>query len=354
MPRPTLPAPTSLPLAPFALRVLVVVAIAAALFLAWQLASVALLAFGTIIVAVLLRSMAAPIRNRTPLGDAASLVCAGLLIVAAIATAGWLAGRLVTEQLANLAVMIPQSAGELRQQVQGLPFAGRVLGELSSPSSLAASLNGVAGRLGGYALTAVGAITNLVLVLVAGVFLAAKPQQASEGLLRLLPRAARPPLREALEASGRALRLWLLGTLADMAVVGLLTTLGAWIVGLPSPAALGLLAGLAAFVPIVGTIVAAIPGLLLAVQFGWETVAWTLLMYVVVQQVEGSLIYPFIQRRAVDLPPYLTLFAVLIFGVLFGGLGILLATPLLVVIVVFTKLLYQRRVLGEPATLPGD
>ncbi|WP_068876940.1 MULTISPECIES: AI-2E family transporter [unclassified Phenylobacterium] len=343
-----------LPLGAFAVRVLVALALAGGVFLAWQLASVALLAFGAVIVAILLRSLATPIQARTRLGDGLSLLCAGLLILAAAGLAGWLAGHLVADQLANLAVQIPMSAGDLRAQVQGVPLAGQILGELSSPASLASNLDGVAGRLGDYALTAVGALTNFVLVLIAGVFLAAKPVQAVNGLLGLMPSRVRTPLHEALMASGRALQRWLVGTLADMAVVGVLTTIGALLVGLPSPAALGLLAGLATFVPIVGTIAAAIPGLLLAVQFGWETVAWTLLMYVVVQQVEGSIIYPFIQRRAVDLPPYLTLFGVVIFGLLFGGLGIVLATPLLVVIVVFTKLLYQRRVLGESARLPGD
>lgn len=350
---PTTAAPRT-SLGAFAVRVLVAIALAGGVFLAWQLVSVALLAFGAVIVAVLLRSLAAPIQAHTPLGDGLSLLCAGLLILAAAGLGGWLAGHLVAEQLANLAVLIPMSAGELRTQVQGLPFAGQILGELSAPAALASSLNGIAGRLGGYALTAVGALTNFVLVLIAGVFLAAQPGQAVNGLLSLTPQRVRTPLRQALMASGRALQRWLVGTLADMTVVGVLTTIGALLVGLPSPAALGLLAGLATFVPIVGTIAAAIPGLLLAVQFGWETVAWTLLMYVVVQQVEGSIIYPFIQRRAVDLPPYLTLFGVIIFGLLFGGLGIVLATPLLVVIVVFVKLLYQRRLLGEPARLPGD
>lgn len=161
-------------------------------------------------------------------------------------------------------------------------------------------------------------------------------------------------MREALDTCGRALRLWLLGTLADMVVTGSLTLLGAYLIGLPSPAALGLLAGVAAFVPIIGPIAAMVPGLLVAVQLGPDMVLWTLLMYLVVQQIEGNLIYPFIQRRAVDLPPVLALIGVMAFGALFGWPGVMFATPLLVVIYTLTKVLYLRNTLGEAVTAPGE
>lgn len=338
----------------FVARTLFVAAMVAVLFLLWQLTSVLLLIFAAIIVAVVLRTVADPLEHRFGLRPGVALGLAGLIIAAVVAGAVWLAGALMADQVRNLIALLPGSLAELRQRLAGLPFGDQITGELFSGSWLATSLNGVAGRLGVFALTAVGAVTNLVLVIVSGVFLAAGPAKARDGLLMLFPRSSRPGAREALDKTGHALRLWLLGTLADMLVVGSFTAIGAWIVGLPSPGALGLLAGLAAFVPIVGTIGGAIPGVLLSVQFGPQMILWTILMYTIVQQLEGNLIYPFIQRRAVKVPPFLTLIAVVAFGVLFGTIGIIFATPLLVVVYTLVRLLYIRNTLGEDVSMAGE
>jgi predicted PurR-regulated permease PerM len=157
-----------------------------------------------------------------------------------------------------------------------------------------------------------------------------------------------------MQGCGGALRLWLLGQLASMVIVGVLTGVGLWLVGLPSPFVLGLLAGLAEFVPIIGPILAAIPGLVLALSYGTEMVVWVLAVYVIVQQIESYVILPVVQRKAVSLPPALTLFAVVAMGVLFGPLGLLFATPLTVVAFVLVKKLYLVDALHERTEIPGE
>jgi predicted PurR-regulated permease PerM len=121
----------------------------------------------------------------------------------------------------------------------------------------------------------------------------------------------------------------------------------------PAALALALLAGLAEFVPLIGPIVAAIPALLIALSEGVQTALWTLLLYLAVQQVESNLIMPVVQHRVVSLPPAITLFAVVAFGLLFGSLGVLFATPLAVVLFVAVKKLWVSETLGEPTDLPG-
>ena len=123
---------------------------------------------------------------------------------------------------------------------------------------------------------------------------------------------------------------------------------------MPAALALALLAGLAEFVPLVGPIVATISALLIALSVGWETALWTLLLYIVIQQVESNLIIPLVQRRVVELPPAVTLFAVVAFGLLFGLLGVLFATPLAVVVFVAVKKLWVRETLGAPTKMPGE
>ncbi|MDZ4373298.1 MAG: AI-2E family transporter [Phenylobacterium sp.] len=328
--------------------------IAVFIFVCWQLADVFLLAFGAVIVAVLLRSIADPIRDRTPLGDGASLALSGILVLSLLGLAGWLFGSTITSQVSGLADRIPRSGEELRELLSTLPFGETLGDQVGNFGALASQLQGAAGRISGYAMNLAGAATNLLLVLFAGVYLAIRPGQARDGLLMLLPNDTARPVKEAMDTSGRALRLWLLGTLADMTIVGVMTGIGTALIGLPSPVALGLFAGIVSFVPIVGPIVSVIPGVLLALQLGPEMVLWTLLVYFAVQQIESNLFYPFIQRRAVDLPPVLTLFGVLGFGLLLGPLGVIFATPLLVVLMVFTKMLYVRNTLGRDVEVPGE
>lgn len=76
---------------------------------------------------------------------------------------------------------------------------------------------------------------------------------------------------------------------------------------------------------------------------------YLVLLYVGVQQVEGNVLMPLIQRWAVTLPPALGLIGVVVFGLLFGVLGILFATPLMVVVMVLTQKLYVEAALRDGA-----
>jgi predicted PurR-regulated permease PerM len=328
-------------------------AFGAALFLAWQLASVFVLVFGAVVVAVLLRSIADPIRDHTPLNDKLSLAAAVVVLVGVLAGSGWLFGATMAAQFGEFSSRLPHSVDDLQRMLAALPFGDRLAAQMENTGDLAAQFKGLAGRIGGYAVSLAGAVTNLVLVVFAGLFMAIDPGRTRDGLAVLFPRGPREAVREALDASGLALKLWLRGVLIDMAFVGVMTGLGAWLIGLPSPFALAVIAALLDFVPFVGPIASIIPGLLLAIPGGPEKAVWTLLMYIAIQQIEGNVIYPFVQKQAVNLPPVLSLVAVLAFGVLVGPLGVVLATPLLVVLYTATRLLYLRNTLGETDIGPG-
>ncbi|MFN3667909.1 MAG: AI-2E family transporter [Brevundimonas sp.] len=336
----------------FARRTAIVLGAIIGLLLLWQLSGALLVAFGAVIVAVLLRGIADPIARRTPLGEGASVAVAILAVVAVITAVVWLFGAAIADQTNLLLASLPTSAAEFRAMVAAWPFGDQLL--RLDGSGLMSGAGGFVGRIGVYALSTVSVATSLFLTIIAGIFLAVSPRTYRDGLIILFPPAHRPALREAADTTGRALKAWLSGQLVDMAVVGIMTGIGVALIGLPSPLTLALIAGLLAFVPIVGAIAGAIPGLLLAAQGGWELMAWTLLVYVVVQQIEGNLIYPFIQKRAVALPPVLTIFGILAFGTLFGLPGVLVAAPLIVVLFVNVRLLWLRKALGEELPVPGE
>jgi predicted PurR-regulated permease PerM len=195
---------------------------------------------------------------------------------------------------------------------------------------------------------------GILATIVGGIFLAAQPALYRAGLLQLFPGTARDRAAATLDSCGGALRLWLLGQLAGMVIVGALTGFGVWLVGLPSPIALGVLAGLLEFIPYAGPILMAIPALLIAATMDMRTVLETLAVFVAVQQLEGHLIMPLIWRRAVLLPPALTLFALFAMGLVFGPLGVLLAAPLTVVAYVSVKEIFVRGLLGEQTVIPGE
>ncbi len=99
-------------------------------------------------------------------------------------------------------------------------------------------------------------------------------------------------LNSTIDDAGQALRLWLRAQLMAMILVGTATGVGMWAIGVPSPLALGLIAGLTEFVPIIGPIVGAAPALLLASTQSYDLVLWALGIAIVVQQLENNVIMP--------------------------------------------------------------
>ena len=154
--------------------------------------------------------------------------------------------------------------------------------------------------------------------------------------------------------SERALRLWLKGQAVAMVVVGLMTGLGLWALGMPSALTLGLLAGVLEFIPFAGPIIAAVPAILLALAVSPELALWVTLLYVAVQQFEGNVLTPLVQQYAVDLPGAVLLFSLIGFGTLFGTLGVILAAPLAVVTMVLIKRIYVIETLDTPTPIPGE
>ena len=274
---------------------------------------------------------------------------AGLAILLLFAGISVVLGTRLRAQLAQLLALLPPAI----EYVFGEFGVTSVTQEI--PRVLGSGLGGsVLSHIASLGITAVSALTNLFLVMVAGIFLAVDPKLYQTGLVKLFPQSLHERVDSALNASGRALELWLVGQLFAMALIGVLVGFAMWLIGLPSPLALGLIAGLTEFIPFIGPILGALPALLIAATRDAGTLAWTVIAFVGIQQIESNLIMPVIQRRTVSLPPVLSLFAVVAFGVVLGALGLILAVPLTVVAYVLVKKLYVRETLGEPTSVPGE
>ncbi|HVL73919.1 MAG TPA: AI-2E family transporter, partial [Beijerinckiaceae bacterium] len=241
----------------------------------------------------------------------------------------------------------PRVLGDGKQLDQALPVERRVRGDEDAGGSLL-------GTVAGYGTTILGALADAILVIAAGIFIAANPALYREGLIKLFPIPEHARVGEALDVAGYSLRMWILGQAFSMLLVGVLSTAAFWWIGLPAPIALGFIAGLFDFIPFIGPWLGAIPAVLLAFTVDTETVLWTIGAILVIQQIEGNVIMPLVQRRVVSLPPAIGLFAIVTFGLLFGALGLFLAVPLGVVVYVLVKKLYVRETLGAPTPVPGE
>lgn len=335
----------------FIRRTLIVLALAALFFLVWELRSLLLLIFGAVLIAVIFRAIADPIRSLTHVADGVAVALAVLLVTGILALASWMFGSEVSAQVRTLAESLPDAWRSFERRIGEMGFGERLqtMTEGATPSG-----SGVLSSVGHLAMSLGGGLADTLIVIVGGIYLAAQPRLYQRGTLKLIPPHQRALADEALEDSGNALRLWLKGQLISMTVVGLLVGVGLWLIGVPSAVALGLLAGILDFVPLVGPIVAALPALLIALTLGPETALWTVGVYLVVQQIEGYFLQPVVQQYAVDLPPVILLFSLLGSGMLFGALGIILAAPLTVVIYVLVKRLYVKEALGTPTPVPGE
>lgn len=338
----------------FVHRVLIVLTLVALALFLWRVANVLLLIFGASLVAIVLRAIADPLCRRTGLHDTVALAIVVLALLGTTAGAGMLFGPEVVRQASELAARLPIALEQMMEALQDLLSGGiadRILDEL--PDAMP-SLGSLASAFTHGAAIAVGAIVQLVLVLVGGLYLAGDPSVYRAGLLKLLPEEARGQVGGLIDATAHALRLWLLGQLITMAAVGVLTGLGLWMIGMPVPFALGLLAGIAEFVPYVGPIAAAIPGLVIALAEGPTMLLYASIVYVLVQQAENNAIMPLVARQVLALPPALAIFAVVALGVVFGPLGLIFAAPLTVLLVAAVARLYVREALGTKVTVPGE
>ncbi len=188
---------------------------------------------------------------------------------------------------------------------------------------------------------------GLAIILAIGLYLAAEPGLYKNGFLQLIPAARRARTREVLEAVGSTLQWWLWGKLLGMLVIGVLTTLGLLLLGIPLALTLGLLAALLTFIPNIGPILAVVPAALLALIESPTKAFYVLALYFVIQTIESYLITPLVQRRTISMPPALTITAQMVMGVLLGAMGVVLATPLTAAAMVVVKMLYVEDALGE-------
>jgi len=326
----------------FLRRVFLLVAVGALVAAIWALSDIFLLLFGAILFALILHSIATPLQTYVGIGRAFALLISGASIVLLLAAAGFYFGAELAAEMRSVFAVLPGAVDRLAGQIQ-LGSAA----DMIRNGAAASALGSLASRIIAWSTTIAGAIGSLLLILFGAIYLAGNPSLYRDGFLKLIPPAIQPNVHATLDDAGAALKRWMAGQAISMLLVGTLTGLGLWLVGVPSAFALAVIVGLAEFLPIIGPVLAAIPALLIASTHDWQTVLLALAVLVAVQQAESNLLTPLIADQMVSIAPAVGLFAVVAMGVLFGPLGLILGFPLTIVFDVAVRRLYVHDTLGE-------
>ena len=341
------------------LAFLVMAAVAVfALLLRIHVVWLGLLVFAGILVAVLLRALASLVSHYTGLGHGWSMAIVLGTLLGLTALALWLLAPALAREFTQLAQQMPQAVTKLKSYLSQFRWGQYVLTRAPSSDKLLTGVSGGGGSLFEQATGIVGSmmdvIVHVIVVFFVGVFVASTPAVYLEGAVRMFPHRRRKRVREVLETVGYTLRWWLIGQGITMVVIGTATTIGLYLLKVPLALPLGILAGLFNFVPNFGPLVSLIPASLLALTVSPEKAVQVVILYLVLQTIEGYILTPMVQRKAVLLPEAMTLVMQVLLGWLVGALGVGLAAPVAAATLVVVKMLYVEDVLDDDVDVPGE
>lgn len=326
---------------------LAIVAVAAVLVLA---AEVLLLVFAGLLFGVLLSSLADALVRLSGMNRGMALGLTVLVLLAATVGTAWALWPSVSEQADQLAKELPAALRELRGWFEQREWGRWLLGR-AEPDQMADG-GALVDRATGVLLTTISALAAVVIILFVGLYVSAQPSLYQRGVRRLVPVAGRRRADEVLFEVTSVLRWWLIGKILSMVLVGVLTTVGLWWLDVPLALTFGLLAAALTFIPNFGPVLSVVPPALLALADDPTRAAYVVALYLAIQTVESYAVTPLIQRRTVSMPPALTIMSQIVLGVLVGGIGVAVATPLTAAAMTMIRMLYVEDLLerDEPAS----
>lgn len=334
-----------------------VVAFIIVLFYAFgYIIDILMLGFAAILLAVFLRGLADLLSTRINISEGKAVLIVSALLLIVLAGSITLLAPSVVKQAGHLREELPQSARNVGRAISEFSWGRAIIEQMPSPDELIEKIksSNFLSSVGGFFSSTAGIVANFFITILLAVYFASEPRVYINGFTKLFPVSRRSRVEEVVGAIGETLRWWLIGKIGSMIVIGLLTWIGLSIIGVPLALTLGLIAGLFSFIPNFGPIFSAIPAILLAFIESPITAVYVIGLYIGVQLIESNLITPWIERQTVELPPAITVVAQLVLGLLIGGLGLVLATPILAVVMVVVQMLYIQDVLGDNEKVMGN
>lgn len=288
---------------------------------------------------IFLFELSALLRRSLPLSERWAVAVTLVLLVVIVLLAAYVLGRRVADQFSQLLSLLPQGLEAARGWIARNPRLSDALRSMGAGKE-AGSLTTVIRGAGGFFRGLVEAGIAAFIVFFSGVFLALSPGSYSAGLLRLLPRRHRARGKRLLSDLWRSLWLWTLGRLVVMLPIAIAHIIAYWLLGVPLPVSLGLIAGVLAFIPFLGPVLATVPAGLVALTKSPMLMVWVIVVHAIVETLESHLLTPVTQEYFVDVPALMTIAAFIVFGATMGLGGVLIATPMSAALIVIVRDLY--------------
>lgn len=308
--------------------------------------SVILIVIAAILVAVFFDGISRWLYHRMPISKGWCKLIAVLSFLVIVGGVTWALFPYVSKQASELQQQLPQSVEQFKEQLQQTSLGSQLV-QYVEQQDIREQLASNTKQFFSTVFGVFGVLADVYIILFMGFLIYAAPQPYLSGIIHLIPKTNRARAETTLDTLGQTLRSWLIGKLLAMLIVAVLTWVGLWIIGLPFAVVLAILAGLLAFVPNFGPLIALGTGVLVAAAMGIQTVLWTAAVYIGVQIIESNFLTPLIQRHKLSLPMAMVLFAQLVLGVFAGALGLILATPVFAIIMVTVKMLYVEDILDD-------
>lgn len=326
----------------------VVLTVTGSVALVVMAADVLLLIFAGVLFALLLNSVADPVARTSGLGHGLALALTVVTLMAVAGATGWALWPSMSDQADQLARDLPAAVREVRGWFEQREWGRWLLGR-AGPDQLPDGA-ALVSRATGALVTTVSALGAFLIMLVVGLYVAAQPALYHRGLRRLVPVTGRKRLDEVLLAVTTVLRWWLLGKMVSMALVGVLTTLGLWWLDVPLALTFGLVAAALTFIPNFGPVISVVPPAIMALADEPTRALYVGGLYLGIQVVESYAVTPLIQRRTVSMPPALTITSQIVLGLLVGGIGVAVATPLTAAAMTVVRMIYVEDLLEDEAS----
>jgi predicted PurR-regulated permease PerM len=325
---------------------------AALLMFTWHFAATLFLIFAGMLLGVALNAMTAMLGRIVKLPHPLRLTIVCLVLAGLLSGVVFLGGATIRQQATALSDTIKSQLVSVKALLEknGIDTSYFELGSpnaapadsstpattspprnLPSAGALASSGGAIVSQTFKLLLGTVSAVGNFFIVLFLGLTFAAQPAVYRKGLLFMAPARHRARATVIVDRIGETLERWLIAQIITMFAVFAVTWIGLAIIGIPGSFILGVQAGLLAFIPTVGALIAGLIVVLASLASGWVAAASALVLFLGVHALESYILTPIIQRQALDIPPA-TLFAFqILLGIVFGIWGIALALPLIAI-----------------------